>query len=78
MNIVQSIRILRLFRLTSDEGTPATRSDATTRIRTRDEIYQLYCSFGEKKHPGNDFLSKILNILRSAIEGVLTHAEVNC
>lgn len=57
----------------SDEGT---RSDGPSRIRTRDEIYGLYCTFGEKKHNGEDFMSKILNILRSAVEGLLSHAEV--
>ena len=28
-------------------------------------------------HPGQDFLSKIMNILRDSTEGILSHAEVN-
>ena len=60
-----------------DESTPAMRRERPSRAKTRDEIYALYCSFGEKKHPGKDFLSKILNLLRESTEGLLTHAEVN-
>jgi hypothetical protein len=53
------------------------RRDRASRTKTRDELYSLYCTFGEKKHPGQDFLSKIANILRDSTEGLLTHAEVN-
>ncbi|CAF4534188.1 unnamed protein product [Rotaria sp. Silwood1] len=59
-----------------DETRPATRRDRPNRARTRDEIYILYCTFGEKNHPGYDFLSKILNILRESTEGLLTHSEI--
>ena len=55
-----------------EETTPST----ATRIRTRDAIYELYCTFGEKKHPGEDFMSRIWNILRASTEGLLTHGEV--
>jgi hypothetical protein len=61
----------------SDKTTPAIQRERPTRARTRDEIYAFYCTFGEKKHPGQDFLSKILNILRDSTEGLLTHSEVN-
>ncbi len=54
-----------------------TRRDRPSRAKTRDEIYALYCTFGEKKHSDRDFLSRILNILRESNEGLLTHAEVN-
>ncbi|CAF0808765.1 unnamed protein product [Rotaria sordida] len=60
----------------SDETRPATRRDRPIRARTRDEIYNLYCTFGEKKHTGQDFLSKILNILRESTEGLFTHSEI--
>ncbi|CAF5109823.1 unnamed protein product, partial [Rotaria magnacalcarata] len=60
-----------------EEGTTtASRRDRPSRARTRDEIYRIYCVFGEKKHPGQDFLSKILNILRESTEGLLTHSEM--
>ncbi len=59
-----------------DESTPAVRRERPSRAKTRDEIYAIYCSFGEKKHRGQDFLSKIDNILRESTEGLLTHAEV--
>ncbi|CAF1441683.1 unnamed protein product, partial [Rotaria magnacalcarata] len=58
-----------------DESTPTVRRDRPSRTKTRDEIYALYCSFGEKRHPGQDFLSKIMNVLRDATEGLLSHAE---
>ncbi|CAF2342055.1 unnamed protein product [Rotaria sp. Silwood2] len=59
-----------------DETRPSTRRDRPTRARTRDEIYNLYCTFGEKQHSGQDFLCKILNILRESTEGLLTHSEI--
>ncbi|CAF5154719.1 unnamed protein product, partial [Rotaria sp. Silwood1] len=59
----------------AEETTPAVRRDRPSRAKTRDEIYALYCTFGEKQHRGQDFLSKILNVLREATEGLLTHAE---
>jgi hypothetical protein len=66
-----------LIRPSTDGTTAQARTDQTMRARTRGEIYQLYCTFGEKKHCGEDFLSKIMNILRDSIEGLLSHAEVN-
>ncbi|CAF4692579.1 unnamed protein product [Rotaria sp. Silwood1] len=60
----------------AEETTPAVRRDRPSRAKTRDEIYALYCTFGEKQHRGQDFLSKILNVLREATEGLLTHAEI--
>ncbi|CAF3644133.1 unnamed protein product [Rotaria sordida] len=60
----------------AEETTPPIRRDRPSRAKTRDEIYALYCTFGEKQHSGQDFLSKILNILREATEGLLTHAEI--
>jgi hypothetical protein len=60
-----------------DETTAASRRDAVVRAKSRDEIYALYCTFGEKKHHGQDFISKILNILRQTTEGLLSHSEVN-
>lgn len=65
-----------ILRSVVDESTPSTRRERPSRVKTRDEIYALYCTFGEKRHPGQDFLSKILNILRDSTEGLLTHAEV--
>ena len=61
----------------TDESSPAVRRDRPSRIKTRDEIYGLYCTFGEKQSMGQDFLAKIGNILREATEGLLSHAEVN-
>jgi hypothetical protein len=61
----------------SVDETAATRRDRPVRARTRDEIYGLYCTFGEKKHPGEDFITKIMNILRASTEGLLTHSEVD-
>ena len=61
----------------ADESTPAVRRERPGRAKTRDEIYALYCAFGEKKQPGQDFLSHVANVLRDSIEGLLTHAEVN-
>jgi hypothetical protein len=61
----------------ADESTPGVRRERAGRAKTRDEIYAFYCTFGEKKHSGQDFLSKIANILRESMEGLLTHAEVN-
>jgi hypothetical protein len=66
-----------LHRSTGIETTPGSRTDPPIRVRTRDEIYELYCTFGEKKHIGEDFLSRMMNILRSSTEGLLSHAEVN-
>ncbi|CAF2574698.1 unnamed protein product [Rotaria sp. Silwood2] len=60
----------------AEETTPTIRRDRPSRAKTRDEIYALYCTFGEKQHPGQDFLSKILNTLRETTEGLLTHAEI--
>lgn len=39
-------------------------------------MYSYYLTFGEHKHPGNDFLSKIKNNLRESLEGILTNSEV--
>lgn len=39
-------------------------------------MYAYYLTFGEHRHPDNDFLGKILNILRDALEGILTNSEV--
>jgi hypothetical protein len=46
------------------------------RAKTRDEMYAYYCTFGEEKNPGNDFVANIINILRESLEGILTNAEV--
>ena len=62
----------------SDKGAPGNQRDRPSHTRTRTEIYGYYCTFGEKPHPGQDFLSRILNHLRDTTEGVLSHAEVNC
>ncbi|UJR28315.1 hypothetical protein I4U23_009559 [Adineta vaga] len=59
-----------------DESTTSIRREGITRPKTRDELYALYCTFGERKHLGQDFLSKILNILRQTTEGLLSHSEV--
>ena len=69
--------IVRLIRSSAEGSAPGVRRDRPSRAKTRDEIFTLYCTFGEKKHPGGDFLSKILNTLREATEGLVTHAEVN-
>ncbi|CAF0926257.1 unnamed protein product [Adineta steineri] len=53
-----------------------TRRNPQGRAKTRDEIYALYCIFGEKKHSDQDFISRILNVLRESNEGLLTHAEL--
>ncbi|CAF1026509.1 unnamed protein product [Adineta ricciae] len=53
-----------------------TKRQPSGRAKTRDEIYALYCTFGEKKHSNHDFISNILNILRESNEGLLTHAEL--
>ena len=66
-----------LHRSIANEITPGSRSDPPIRVRTRDEIYELYCTFGEKEPSGGDFLSRIMNILRNSTEGLLSHAEVN-
>lgn len=66
-----------LVRSSAEGSTPGVRRDRPSRAKTRDEIYAMYCTFGEKKHPGGDFLSKILNVLRESVEGMVTHAEVN-
>lgn len=52
------------------------RRDRPSRARTRDEIFALYCTFGEKPQIAQDFLAKIMNVLREATEGLLSHAEV--
>ena len=67
----------RRCRSSKDGTSSASRRDRSSRARTRDEIFALYCTFGETPHVGQDFLSKILNILREATEGLLSHAEVN-
>ena len=54
--------LLFLNRTLAEETSPSSHSDPPSRIRTRDAIYELYCSFGEKKHRGEDFISRILNI----------------
>ena len=46
------------------------------RAKTRDEMYSYYCTFGEHRHPGHDFKSNIINILRDTLEGILTNSEV--
>lgn len=68
---------MSFVRSSAEGSTPGVRRDRPSRAKTRDEIYALYCTFGEKKHPGGDFLSKILNSLRESVEGLVTHAEVN-
>lgn len=60
----------------SDKGAPGNQRDRPSHTRTRTEIYGYYCTFGEKPHPGQDFLSRILNHLRDTTEGLLSHAEV--
>ncbi|CAM4857478.1 unnamed protein product [Rotaria socialis] len=68
---------LSIIESSIEEGTATTsRHDRPSRARTRDEIYKIYCVFGEKKHPDKDFLSNILNILRESTEGLLTHSEI--
>ncbi|CAF1416429.1 unnamed protein product [Adineta steineri] len=59
----------------NDEAGAAVRQ-GFVRTRTRDELYALYCTFGERKHVGYDFISKILNILRQTTEGLLSHSEM--
>ncbi|CAF0851526.1 unnamed protein product [Adineta ricciae] len=59
-----------------DESTTTVRREGFARAKSRDEIYALYCTFGERKHTGQDFLSRILNILRQSTEGLLSHSEV--
>lgn len=39
-------------------------------------MYAYYCTFGEEKDPGNDFLAFVKNILRESLEGILTTSEV--
>ena len=39
-------------------------------------MYSYYCTFGEHRHPGHDFKSNIVNILRDTLEGILTNSEV--
>lgn len=39
-------------------------------------MYAYYCTFGEEKNPGNDFVINVTNILRESLEGILTNAEV--
>ena len=40
-------------------------------------MYAYYLTFGEHRNPGNHFIAKITNILRDALEGILTNSEVN-
>lgn len=68
--------IISLDRTSADRARATAQRDRPNRAKTRDEIYAFYCAFGEKQHPGQDFLSKILNILRDSIEGLLSHSEV--
>jgi hypothetical protein len=71
------LKLVRFYFRSSIVDTPSTmRSDRPSRARTRDEIFALYCTFGEKPYIGYDFLSKTMNVLREAIEGLLSHAEV--
>ena len=65
------------FRSSIDDSASGGKRDRPGRAKTRDEIYALYCTFGEQQRTGQDFLSKISNILRKSTEGLLTHAEVN-
>jgi len=60
----------------AEETSTTSRRDRPSRARTRDEIFALYCAFGEKPSPCQDFLAKILNILRDATEGLLSNAEI--
>ena len=39
-------------------------------------MYAYYCTFGEQRNIGNDFLTHIKNILRDTLEGILTNSEV--
>ena len=71
-----SYSLLRSFSSSIDETPSASRRDRPGRARTRDEIFALYCTFGEQPSPYRDFLAKILNILRDATEGLLSNAEV--
>lgn len=72
-----TIRVFICCRASVDSSViSTTKRQPSGRAKTRDEIYALYCTFGEKKHTSHDFISNILNILRESIEGLLTHAEV--
>lgn len=74
---LRSIRqFLFSFSSSVDGSQAGSRRDRPGRARTRDEIYGLYCTFGEQPSTSPDFLAKILNILRDATEGLLSHAEV--
>jgi hypothetical protein len=75
--LILNLSITSILRSSADDSVPGVKRDRPGRAKTRDEIYALYCTFGEKEHPGQDFLTKILNILRESTEGLLTHAEVN-
>lgn len=39
-------------------------------------MYSYYLTFGEHRQTGNDFMSRIKNILRDSLEGILTNSEV--
>ena len=70
--------LMSLDRSSSGKPKVANRHGQSTRMPTQNEIYQLYCTFGEHEHTGGDFLSKVLNILRESVEGLLSHGEVKC
>lgn len=40
-------------------------------------MYAFYCVFGEQRHPDDDFKSNVNNVLRDALEGILTNSEVS-
>jgi len=40
-------------------------------------MFSYYCTFGEHKTPGEDFMARITNTLRDSLEGILTNAEVS-
>lgn len=60
----------------TSEASSTAKRDRPIRARTRDEIFALYCTFGEHPSTCQDFLAKISNILRESTEGLLSHGEV--
>jgi hypothetical protein len=49
---------------------------AARRAKTRDEMFALYCEFGEFGTKGSHFLALVSNILRDSLEGILTNSEL--
>ncbi|RNA29597.1 coiled-coil domain-containing protein [Brachionus plicatilis] len=51
-------------------------SIANRRAKTRDEMYAYYLTFGEHPNPDTYFTGRITNILREALEGILSNSEI--